>query len=79
MKPAEYQRQVKACAAEIAASLPELANRHTTMIVIAALAEQVSGALVIGRAEKACSDQRARAIIERMRAIAFGESPSDFV
>jgi len=79
MKPAEYQRQVKECATAIAASLPDLANRHTTMIVIAALAEQVTGALVIGRAQKACSDERARAIIERMRAIAFGESASDFV
>jgi len=79
MKPAEYQRQVKKCATEIAASLPDLANRHTTMIVIAALTEQVSGALAMGRAEKACSDARAKAIIERMRAIAFGESPSDFV
>jgi hypothetical protein len=71
MKPAEYQQQVKECAAEISVALPALADRHTPLIVIAALTEQVSGALCIGREEKTCSDERARAIIERVRELAF--------
>ena len=71
MKPAKYQEQVKECAAAISAALPELAARHTPLIVIAALTEQVSGALAIGREEKTCSDERARAIIERVRELAF--------
>jgi hypothetical protein len=77
MKPVEYQDRVKECAAEISAALPQLADRHTPLIVIAALTEQISGALAIGREEKTCSDERARAIIERVRELAFagtGES-----
>jgi hypothetical protein len=74
MKPAKYQEQVKECAAEISAALPGLADRHTPLIVIAALTEQVGGALCIGREEKTCSDERARAIIERVRELAFDGS-----
>lgn len=79
MKPAEYQQQVKACAAEIAAALPGLTDRHTPLIVIAALTEQVGGALAIGRQEQTCSDECAKAIIERVRALAFAESADDSV
>jgi hypothetical protein len=74
MKSAEYQQQVKECAAEIAAALPGLADRHTPLIVIAALTEEVSGALAIGREEHTCSDERARAIIERVRELALAET-----
>ena len=79
MKPAEYQEKVKECAAEISAALPDLAARHTALIVIAALTEQVSGALCIGREEKTCSDERARAIIERVRELAFDGSGDSVV
>ena len=74
MKPVEYQEQVKECAAEISAALPDLADRHTPLIVIAALTEEVSGALAIGREEHTCSDERARAIIERVRELALAET-----
>jgi hypothetical protein len=74
MKPAEYQQKVKDCAAEIAAALPELADRHTPLIVIAALTEQVGGALAITREEHTCTDERAKAIIERVRELAFDET-----
>lgn len=79
MKPAKYQEQVKECAAAISAALPELAARHTPLIVIAALTEQISGALCIGREEKTCSDERARAIIERVRELAFDGSSDSVV
>ena len=71
MKSAEHQQQVKECAAEFGTALPGLADRHTPLVVIAALTEQVSGALAIGRQERACTDDEARAIIERVRELAF--------
>ena len=77
MNPAEYQQRVKECAAEIAAALPDLADRHTPLIVIAALTEQVGGALAITREEQNCTDERAKAIIERVRALAFDEAVSN--
>jgi hypothetical protein len=77
MKPAEYQQQVKACAAEIAAALPGLADRHTPLMLIAALTEQVGGALAVTREERTCTDERAKAIIERVRELAFDETASN--
>jgi hypothetical protein len=71
MKSAEHQQQVRECAAEIGAALPSLADRHTPLILIAALTEQVSGALCIGRHEHVCSDQEVKDIIERVRELAF--------
>jgi hypothetical protein len=80
MKTAEYERQVKQCADEIAAALPGLSERHTPLMVIAALTEHVSGALCIGRIEQTCPPERAKAIIERVRALALDESvSSDYV
>jgi hypothetical protein len=74
MKSAEYQQQVKECAAEISTALPGLADRHTPLVVIAALTEQISGALAIGRQERACSDDEVRAIIERVSELALAET-----
>lgn len=74
MKSAEYQQQVKDCASEISTALPKLADRHTTLVVIAALTEQVGGALAIGRQERVCTDDEVRAIIERVRELAFAET-----
>ena len=74
MKSAEHQQRVKECAAEIGAALPGLADRHTPLILIAALTEQVSGALCIGRHEHVCTDQDAKDIIERVRELALSET-----
>ena len=74
MKSAEHQQQVRECAAEIGAALPGLADRHTPLILIAALTEQVGGALRIGRHEHACSDEEAKDVIERVRELALAET-----
>jgi len=71
MNSAEHQRQVKQCVSEISAELPALAQRHTPLIVVAAITEHVSGALAIGRDQNTCSEELARAIVERVKDLAF--------
>jgi hypothetical protein len=73
MKPARYQAQVRMCAAEIQAALPELAKRHPPLILVAALAEHIRGALFLTRAARVCAPSRARAMIQRMQQIAFDD------
>ena len=47
MKQARYQAQVRLCAAEIQAALPNLAKRHAPLILVAALTEHIRGALFL--------------------------------
>jgi len=76
MKPARYQAQVSQCAAEIRELLPDLASRHTPLVVIAALSEHVGGALFLSQETRACSPAQARAIIRRMKELAFADEPA---
>lgn len=73
MKPARYQAQVRLCAAEIQAALPELAKRHEPLILVAALTEHFRGALFLSSAARACPPARARAMIQRLQEIAFAK------
>jgi hypothetical protein len=73
MKRAHYQAQVRLCAAEIQAALPELADRHTPLILVAALTEHIRGALFLSREAHTCPPARARAIVRRMEEIAFAD------
>ncbi|MGH8208186.1 MAG: hypothetical protein ACREU6_01060 [Steroidobacteraceae bacterium] len=73
MKRARYQDQVRKCAAEIRVLLPELAKRHTPLVVIAALTEHVGGALFLSQEAHGCSPARARAIIRRVKQLAFAD------
>lgn len=74
-KQRRYQQQVRKCTAEIGGLLPELANRHSPLVVVAALTEHIGGALLLSQETRACSPARARAIIQRMSRIAFADSP----
>jgi hypothetical protein len=77
-KQQRYQQQVRKCTAEITELLPELANRHTPLVVIAALTEHIGGALLLSQETRACSRARARAIVRRVTRIAFADSqPAD--
>jgi hypothetical protein len=77
-KQRRYQEQVRKCTAEITGLLPELANRHTPLVVIAALTEHIGGALLLSQETHACSRARARAIVRRVTRIAFADSrPAD--
>jgi hypothetical protein len=71
MKQTSYQDQVQRCAAEIRGLLPTLSRRHPPLILIAALTEHVGGSLFISQEARSCSPERARAIIERVRQLAF--------
>jgi hypothetical protein len=48
-----------------------LSQRHPTLILIAALTEHVGGSLYISQQTRTCSPERARAIIERVKELAF--------
>jgi hypothetical protein len=71
MKQALDQDQVRQCAAEIQAALPELVNRHTPLVVVAALTEHVRGALFLTRQAQVCAPETAKAIVRRVQEIAF--------
>jgi hypothetical protein len=71
MKPTRYQAQVRLCAAEIQAALPNLAKRHTPLVLVAALTEHLRGALFLTQKARACAPAKARAMIRRMQRIAF--------
>lgn len=74
MKRARYQEEVQKCAAEIRALLPELTSRHSPLVLVAALTEHVRGALLLAQQTRACKPARARAILRRVRQIAFAQA-----
>jgi len=74
MKRARPLKGVDECAAEITAWLPKLSERHTPLVLVAALTEHVGGALFLSKKSEEMSPDRARAIIRRMKEIAFNES-----
>jgi hypothetical protein len=71
MKQDHHQDEVQKCAAEIRALLPELSERHTPLVLIAALTEHVGGALFLSQETRLCSRAKARAIIRRVKQLAF--------
>jgi hypothetical protein len=75
MKPARFQNQVRMCSAEIRAALPALTNRHTPLVVIAALTEHMRGALFLTQESNTCAPEKAKAIVRRLEQIAFSQNP----
>ncbi len=69
-----FQSQVRECAAEIRGWLPELSERHSPMIVLAALTEHVGGALFLCQEAGACDSAKARSILKRMEELTFGKA-----
>jgi hypothetical protein len=74
MKRARYQEEVQKCAAEISALLPELASRHSPLVLVAALTEHVGSALLLAQQTRVCNPAQARAIVRRVRKIAFAQA-----
>jgi len=60
----EFQAQVQACAAQVMTYLPELARRHSPLMVLAALSEHVGGGLYLCQKAGACSPAQARAVLQ---------------
>ena len=70
--------QIRRCAAELGARIPELLNRHEPVVVLAALTEHIGGSLYFTQDARICSPETARAIVERVRQIAFtGDTLAD--
>jgi hypothetical protein len=71
MNQERYQQQVRRCTADLRECFPRLARRHTTLILIAALMEHVGGALFLSQEAHICTPEKVRAVIERVRQLAF--------
>jgi hypothetical protein len=65
------RNEIQRCNAEIREKLPGLCSKHTPLVLIAALTEHVGGSLFLTQNEELCTPEAARALIERVRAIAF--------
>ena len=71
---AKFQEQVRKCAAELRGLLPKLADRHSPLVVLAALTEHVGGALLLCQESGRCTPDEARAIIRRVEELTFADS-----
>jgi hypothetical protein len=74
--PARFEAQVEECALEIARALAALAERHSMLVVLAALSEQVGTGLLVCRETGACSAERMREILRRVEALTFADQPT---
>jgi len=63
--------EIQRCNAELAARLPGLCSKHAPLVVIAALTEHIGGSLFLTQRQELCTPEAARAVIERVREIAF--------
>jgi len=73
---AKFQKQVRKCAQELRRLLPELADRHSPLVVLAALTEHVGGALLLCQESGRCTPDEARAIVRRVEELTFADSES---
>jgi hypothetical protein len=71
MKPIPDHDQVRRCVAEIETLLPTLPRRYSSLILIAALIEQVGGTLFVFQKTRICSPETARTIVNRVKQLAF--------
>jgi hypothetical protein len=65
------REQIQRCNAELRQRLPGLCSKHAPLVVIAALTEHIGGSLFLTQNEELCTPEAARAVIERVRKIAF--------
>ena len=68
--------QIRRCTAELRDRIPDLLDRHDPVVVVAALTEHIGGSLFLTQDARICSPETARAIIERVRKIAFAGDTS---
>jgi hypothetical protein len=63
--------EIQRCNAELTDRLPGLCSKHAPLVVIAALTEHIGDSLFLTQREELCTPEAARAVIERVRQIAF--------
>jgi hypothetical protein len=73
----KFAEDVLCCVDDLNAVLPRLASRYEDLVIIAALAEHVGGALRIFMHAGICSPEQARRVLEHVRDTAFARSLAD--
>jgi hypothetical protein len=68
---AHFQEQVRQCFEELGQLLGELANQHPTLVVLAALSEELGRGLSGCHRSGACSAAHVREILGRMETLIF--------
>ena len=68
---AQFAADVRDCVAALNAALPGLAERYEELVMLAALAEHVGGALKIFLDGRYCSPEEARHVLRRLETTAF--------
>jgi hypothetical protein len=67
----DFEAQVDQCRAEVSARLPAIADRHSPLALLAALAEHVGGSLQLFLQTGSCTPEQARAVLERVERRTF--------
>jgi hypothetical protein len=70
-----FDAAVLACVEDVNTLLPELAARYSDLVMVAAIAEHVGGALRICIRNGTCTPEQARHLLDHMRATAFTGQP----
>jgi hypothetical protein len=68
-----FEARVRQCHAEVSAHLPAIADRHSPLALLAALAEHVGGSLQLFMQSGSCTPEQARAVLQRLEKLAFKE------
>jgi hypothetical protein len=75
----KFAEDVLSCVDDLNGVLPRLATRYDDLVIIAALAEHVGGALRIFMHAGICSPDQARRVLEHVRDTAFTHNPEEHV
>ena len=67
----KFREDVSACAAALNEHLPRLAARHTGLVLMAAMAEHVGGALQILMKSGQCTPEQARTLLAELETLVF--------
>ena len=70
-----FKSELDRCMAEVTEHLPAIAQRHSSLALLVALAEHVGGALQLFMQQGECTPEQARAVLARVAQTAF-EHPS---
>lgn len=73
----KFAEDVLACVDDLNAVLPRLASRYEDLVIIAALAEHVGGALRIFMRAGICNPEQARRVLEHLEDTAFSREYKD--
>lgn len=67
----KFREDVSACAEALNKHLPQLAARHTGLVLMAAMAEHVGGALQILMKSGKCTPEQARTLLAELETTVF--------